>query len=73
VWTVPLVHRGPYDPEAVRQHTAGPMLTCEQKQIREGVIIRAVRERCCEELNGRLVLKSISDDYVLRKGGTEYH
>ena len=46
---------------------------CAQKQIREGVVIRPARERYSEELSGRLVLKSISDDYVLRKGGTEYH
>src|SRR5215470_15574238 len=71
--TVPLVHRGPFDPGVVQHHTVGHTLVCEQKQIREGVVIRAVKERFAEELNGRLVLKSISDDYVLRKGGTEYH
>ena len=70
---MPQVYRGPYDAEAIRQHTGGHTLVCEQKQIREGVVIRPIKERFSEELNGRLVLKSISDDYVLRKGGTEYH
>src|SRR5262249_8286272 len=64
--TMPLIYRGPYDADTIRQHTAGPTLVCEQKQIREGVIIRPVKERFCEELSGRLILKSISDDYVLR-------
>jgi RNA ligase (TIGR02306 family) len=73
VATVPQVYRGPYDAEVIRQHTGGHTLVCEQRQIREGVVIRPSKERFSEELNGRLVLKSISDDYVLRKGGTEYH
>ena len=73
VATVPLLYRGPYSAEVVRAHTGGLSQVCAQKQIREGVVIRPVRERFSEELSGRLVLKSISDDYVLRKGGTEYH
>src|SRR5262249_25294364 len=40
--TVPLIHRGPFDADTIRQHTSGPTLVCEQKQIREGVVIRAV-------------------------------
>jgi RNA ligase (TIGR02306 family) len=73
VATVPLLYRGPYSAEVVRHHTGGLTRVCEQKQIREGVVLRPARERYSEELSGRLVLKSISDDYVLRKGGTEYH
>jgi RNA ligase (TIGR02306 family) len=69
---VPEVYRGPYDPEVVRAHTKGETLVGEGRQIREGVVIRPVRERFCEALSGRLILKSISDDYVLRKGGTEF-
>jgi RNA ligase (TIGR02306 family) len=70
--TVPLVYRGPYSPEVVRQHTDGTTAV-GGTQIREGVVIKPVRERFAEELDGRLILKSISDEYVLRKGGTEYH
>jgi RNA ligase (TIGR02306 family) len=74
VATVPVLYRGPYSAEVVRGHTSGfsQVCVCEQKQIREGVVIRPARERYSEELVGRLVLKSISDDYVQRKGGTEY-
>ncbi len=39
--------------------------------IREGVVIRPLEERV--DLNGRVILKVISDDYITRKGGTEYH
>ena len=70
---MPLLYRGPYSAAMVREHTGGLTRLCEQKQIREGVVIRPARERYAEELSGRLLLKSISDDYVLRKGGTEYH
>lgn len=70
---VPLLYRGPFGEEAIRDHTNGRTVVCDQKQIREGVVIRPVKERFSEGLNGRLVLKSISDDYVLRKGSTERH
>jgi RNA ligase (TIGR02306 family) len=71
--TVPLLYRGPYSPEVVRRHTGGTTTVGGGKQIREGVVIKPVRERFAEELDGRLILKSISDEYALRKGGTEYH
>src|SRR5262249_32777262 len=45
VATVPLVYRGPYSADVVRRHTGGATLVCEQKQIREGVVIRPVKER----------------------------
>ncbi len=73
VATVPLVYRGPYSAEVIREHTSGQTTVCDADQIREGVVIRPVKERRSEVVNGRLVLKSISDDYVLRKGGTEHH
>ncbi len=71
--TVPVLYRGPFDAEAVRRHTGGETLVGGGGQIREGVVIKPARERFSEELQGRLILKSISDEYVLRKGGTEYH
>jgi RNA ligase (TIGR02306 family) len=72
VATVPLLYRGPYTAEVVQQHTSG-LTALGVPQIREGVVFRPVKERFSEELSGRLILKSISDDYVLRKDGTEYH
>lgn len=40
--------------------------------MREGIVIRPVLERRHDAL-GRVQLKSVSDDYLLRKGGTEYN
>jgi RNA ligase (TIGR02306 family) len=73
VATVPVLYRGAYSAAVVRAHTAGDTVVGGEKQIREGVVIKPVRERHSEELGERLILKSISDDYILRKGGTEYH
>jgi len=43
-------------------------------QILEGTVIRPERERYSEKLQGRLILKHITDEYHLRKGkGTERH
>lgn len=73
VETVPLIYRGPFSEEVIRLHTSGSTTMCDSNQIREGVVIKPTKERYSETLNGRLILKSISDDYVLRKGGTEHH
>lgn len=72
VATVPVVYRGPYSPEVVREHTGG-LTVLGARQIREGVVRRPTKDRYSEELTGRLILKSISDDYILRKDGTEFH
>lgn len=43
-------------------------------QVIEGLVIRPVEEQWSERLQGRKILKSISDDYLLRKGDpTERH
>ena len=40
--------------------------------MREGVVIRPTEERYVDRL-GRLILKLVSEEYLLRKGGTERH
>jgi hypothetical protein len=43
----------------------------DAKHIREGVVVTPVVER--EDMRlGRVALKSVSEKYLLRKGGTEY-
>lgn len=42
-------------------------------QIREGIIIKPVKEGYSEKLSGRKIIKVISDSYLLRKEGTERH
>jgi RNA ligase (TIGR02306 family) len=75
VETVPLLYRGPYHGDLVRSLTGGMSVVC-RGQIKEGIVIKPAVERNSDALlnhSGRLILKNISDDYYLRKEGTEYH
>jgi RNA ligase (TIGR02306 family) len=77
----PCLYRGPFSMEVLAQHTDGPTTLAEPDKIgtkfkgREGVVIRPVVERYSEKIPnfGRVILKSISVDYLERKGGTEFH
>jgi RNA ligase (TIGR02306 family) len=67
---VPVLYRGPFSWEALAEHTSGPT-AMDAKHIREGVVVTPVIER--EDISlGRVALKSVSEKYLLRKGGTEY-
>jgi hypothetical protein len=64
----------------VEEHTYGPTTLCPPESAgrfsgREGCVVTPVRERYSPELggSGRVILKSISADYLARKGGTEEH
>lgn len=70
---VPIVYRGPFSKKAVEEYTSGKeTVSGSSKHIREGVVIRPVVERTNSKI-GRVQLKSVSEDYLLRKGGTEYN
>lgn len=80
VETVPILYRGPFSKEVVSQFTDGPTTLCDPEKAgrfkgREGIVIRPVHERYSPLLPnyGRVILKSISIDYLERKGGTEDH
>lgn len=69
---VPVLYRGPFDREVVATLTRGPeTLSGQESHMREGLVIKPVEERRDDAL-GRVILKSVSEDYLLRKGGTEY-
>lgn len=70
---VPLIHVGPYDRDMLEEFTSGnELISGTGSNIREGVVIRPQIERTDPSL-GRVILKSVSDDYLLRKGkATEY-
>ena len=69
--TVPLLYRGPYSREIVQKHTNGPeLVTGEEQHIREGIVIKPIEERNHIKL-GRVILKSVSEDYLTRSHGTE--
>jgi len=71
VESVPVIYNGPFSKEKMLEVTDGrETLSGRETCIREGVVVRPVRERRNLEL-GRVILKSISEKYLLRKGGTE--
>src|SRR5690625_48206 len=69
---VPVLYRGPFSKEVLRELTDGKeTVSGEASHIREGVVVRPLEERRDPRL-GRVQLKSISADYLTRRGGTEY-
>lgn len=67
---VPKLYSGPYSQEVVAEHTMGK--TTLGNHIREGVVITTPSNRSDPQI-GRVILKSVSEDYLTRKGGTEYN
>lgn len=63
--TVPLLYKGPYTRDVVNNLTSGRSVL-DPGTIREGVVVRAEPPRYDMKL-GRVVLKSISEEYLLRK------
>ncbi len=67
---VPILYRGLYSRDVMNLHTSGKeTLSGEGKHIREGIVIKPVMERFTRGL-GRTILKSVSEEYLLRKGNT---
>lgn len=68
----PVVYRGPFTPEMLALHTNGKeTITGHCTHMREGVVVTPALERI-DPMLGRVCLKSVSEAYLLRKGGTEY-
>jgi RNA ligase (TIGR02306 family) len=73
VAAVPHIYTGPFDRDYIDTITNGTETVSEKAtNIREGVVIKPMMERVDDEI-GRVILKSVSEDYLLRKGGTEYN
>lgn len=69
---VPVLFVGKFSKEILLEHTYGKeTVSGNESHIREGVVIKPLVERYDPKI-GRVLLKSISDDYLLRKNGTEY-
>lgn len=75
--TVPVVYYGPFSKAVLDEHTYGPTRMSSPDVIRskfkdrEGVVIRPLTEQYSEILGGRLILKSVSADYLDRKGAQD--
>ena len=68
---VPVLYEGPFSEEMLAEHTDGAT-ALGGGHIREGVVVRPATERESAEF-GRVILKSVSGGYLVRKGGTEYN
>lgn len=66
----PVLYAGPYNYETIKPLCDGPS-TFDDKQIREGFVIRPMVERWNRSL-GRVQVKLVGEAYHLRKGGTEF-
>jgi RNA ligase (TIGR02306 family) len=80
---VPVLYRGPYSKEVIEEYTSGKeAVSGKEAHMREGIVFRPIFERedftispvsrstlCC---GGRVQLKNVSEEYLLRKGATEY-
>ena len=67
---VPVVYRGPYSREVMLEHTVGlEAVSGNGMHLREGIVIKPVKERR-DDLSGlgRVMVKSVSDKYLTRKG-----
>mgnify|MGYP001767559151 FL=1 len=70
---VPTLYNGPFSKEKMLEMTDGmESVSGNAKNIREGIVIKPIHERNDYEL-GRVILKSVSEKYLLRKDGTEYN
>ena len=72
--TVPLLYRGPFSKEVMYAYTEGmETVSGKETHIREGLVINPVDERYDLAI-GRVILKSVSATYLLRKdkNATEY-
>lgn len=65
---VPILYDGEFSAEVLEQYTNGKeTISGNESHMREGIVIRPALERRHDDL-GRVILKSVSDAYLLRKG-----
>jgi RNA ligase (TIGR02306 family) len=65
--TAPIVFHGPFSVDAIRNVSGGRTTFAGADHIREGVVVRPVRERADPKI-GRVILKYLSDEYLFAKG-----
>lgn len=69
----PVLYKGMYKDINIYELTSGPSTLTKEPHIREGIVIKPFHERTEDKL-GRVILKSVSEDYLFRKGNTtEYN
>lgn len=70
---VPTLFVGPYDIEEIAKIASGKeQVSGTEANLREGVVIRPLVEGRSEVVSGRKIAKFVTEEYLTRKGGTEY-
>jgi RNA ligase (TIGR02306 family) len=70
---VPTLFVGPYNIAEIAEIASGKeQVSGTEANLREGVVIRPVEEGYSEAVNGRKIAKFVTEEYLTRKGGTEY-
>jgi RNA ligase (TIGR02306 family) len=73
----PVLYKGPYSKEKILELTNHTKSTICPTQISEGGVVKPVKERKdprIPTMGGRVILKSINEDYLIRKGqATEFN
>lgn len=64
VETVPVLYRGPFSLAKIVELSKGQSAVEGSSHIREGVVVRPVKERLNEKI-GRTILKYVSDDFLV--------
>ena len=63
---VPVLYRGPYSLEKIKEVSEGNTIIADIDQIREGTVVQPVKERTHPAI-GRCILKMVSDTYLMGK------
>ena len=73
----PILYKGPYSKEKILELTHHTKSVVCPTQISEGGVVKPTKERkdsSIPTMRGRVILKSINEDYLLRKGNaTEFN
>lgn len=69
---VPELYRGKWSQDCLNYRTGTTTVGNNLAQIKEGVVIKTVKETT-NSLLGRVILKVINEEYLLREKGTEFH
>lgn len=68
---VPVLYRGPYNKDMAKTLTEGASVLDPNQKVREGIVIRPIKET--QTFMGRKVLKWVSDSYLLDFNNTDGH
>jgi len=79
--TVPILYRGPFSHEKVKEFVGGPTTICDADKVvgfkeREGIVITTVQEHPVNHPSkffDRAALKEVNFAYLERKEGTKFH